>query len=109
MSQLYCFVWCILYFLYQDQDKEELLDGLIARNLSFSEAEKSIEELKALGATKEVFLKETGFGSWPEAQAKVPMYASDSELKKFKVQKGKALPKPFSVSYMIKQLHMLFA
>ncbi len=96
----------MIHFLKQDKDKEELLDGLLAGNLSFSEAEKSSEELKALSTTKEVFLKETGLESWTEAQAKIPKYAKNDELKKFRLQKGKALPKAFAVSCLYKFIHI---
>lgn len=87
------------HFLQKNEEKEELLDGLLSGTLSFSEAEKASEELKTLNTIKEAFLKEVQLKSWTEAEAVIPKFARIDELKKVKVQKGKALSKSFMVSF----------
>jgi len=54
--------------------------------------------LKTFSATREAFLKEVQFESRTEAEAVLPTFARVNELKKFRVQKGKPLPKSFMVS-----------
>ena len=55
--------------------------------------------MKTFSATREAFLKEVQFESWTEAEAALPTFARADELKKFRVQKGKPLPKSFMVSF----------
>lgn len=82
----------------QDEEKEELLDGLLAGTLAFSEAETASEELKAFTTTRDVFLKEMQLETWAEAESAFPDTDVMAELKKIRVQKGKSPPKSFNVS-----------
>ena len=81
----------------QDEQREEILDELLDGSISFSEAEKRSDQCKVLAAAKEAFVKEFELTSWTNAQAKFPKFARDDLLKKFKVVKGKPLPKAFEV------------
>ena len=50
-----------------------------------------------LSASKEAFLKEVELDTWAETQARIPQFAKLDLLGKFKVVKGKPLPKSFKV------------
>ena len=90
----------VFNFPEQDNEKEELLDKLLAGELSFSEAEKQNEERKALFITKEAFLEEMKMESWADVEKAIPEFAKEEELKHFNLPKGfkKTLPKAFIVS-----------
>ena len=53
--------------------------------------------MKMLSASKEAFLREVQIPTWKAAQEKIPQFANLELLEKFKVQKGKPLPKSFQV------------
>lgn len=55
--------------------------------------------MKTFSAAREAFLKEVQFESWTEAEAALATFAQADKLKKFRVQKGKPLPKRFMVSF----------
>ena len=86
-----------IFFASKDEQKEELLEGLLDCSISFNEAEKESERLKMLSASKEAFIKEVELGTWAEAQIQIPQFAKLDLLQKFKVLKGKPLPKSFKV------------
>jgi hypothetical protein len=82
--------------------KEYLLDRLLDRSISYSEAEKECQRLKAVISAKTALIKEVGFTSWDEAEATIPELVKPDVLEKFQIQKGKPLPKSFKVSGVFK-------
>lgn len=80
----------------QDEKKEEILDKLIGGEISFKQAQNTCEELKTSSAAKNMLMKEVELDTWEEMETELPHYAS-IDLSKYKVQKGKPVPKKFKV------------
>lgn len=83
---------------FQEEQKVNLLDGLLHGSLSFSEVENESHESKSVETLKEAFVKQVGC-TWAEAVREVPQYADVGARKKYKVTKGKTLPEEFKVKY----------
>ena len=85
----------------QDEEKRELLGGLIDGSHSFSEVEKESNDLKSTRAFKDALVKEVGC-TWEVAAKKVPQYTGDlaSIQRQYKVVRGKLLPSDFKVIYV---------
>jgi hypothetical protein len=83
----------------QDDKKEELLNSLYDGLMTFAEVEKESEKLKAVATTKSVFMKEVELMTWDEGENLIPDFANEKVMEKFRVQKGKPLPKTFKVCW----------
>lgn len=82
----------------QDNDKEQLLDGLLKGSISFDEAEKRSLRLKALSTAKTALLEGVAIETWERAKKVIPNFAKEDVLSKFQLQKGKPIPRSFKVS-----------
>ncbi len=85
-------------YTFQNEDKESLLDDILSKKLSFPSAEQKSKDLKNWISAKDAFTREVDASSWEEAESLLEECGGKEQLKKFKVAKGKALPKDFEVS-----------
>ena len=75
----------------------QLLDGLLSKEMTFREVEKSLE-IKSMHLAKDVLLQKVECETWEEAAEALPQYCNEQAMSQFKVVKGKALPDDFRVS-----------
>ena len=90
----------VLHVFVQDCKKADLLDGMLAGEMSYFEAERESAELKAVARVKEAMCSEVKLDTWEEIEATLPEFAKIDVLKTFRVQKGKKPPEDFLVSYI---------
>lgn len=81
----------------QDADKQQVLDDLLDRSISFVEAEGRSMELKAVASAKVALLAEVELDNWEEAKTTIPEFTNEGILSNFKLQRGKPLPQSFKV------------
>lgn len=84
----------------QVEEKDKLLDEIIAGKLSFSEAETQSKRYKSISKVKDAFLKEVGLSSTDQAREAVQHAGGMNLLETFQVKHGKPNPKNFEVTFL---------
>ncbi len=82
------------------EEKDKLLDDIIAGKLSFSEAESQSKRSKCLNEVKDAFLKEVGLSSMDQAKEAVKHAGGMALLETMQLKQGKPYPKNFEVTFM---------
>lgn len=87
-----------------------MLDDLITKKISFTEAEKLCLEKKSQQIAQAAFLKLVGIETWDEAVTTLPEFANDEALEHFKIRRGKAIPEGLKVhlifTFLLEQVNI---